>query len=75
MMAHARFRFGAIADGNGLVWAFGGHRLCTTGWNDDWGSPDCANVSAPARTRARTFCAPIETESLPADKVAGCDTC
>ena len=37
----ARFRFAAAAVGD-FVHAFGGHVLCETGWNGDWGNPDCA---------------------------------
>lgn len=37
----ARFRFGMTSSGDDLVYAFGGHQLCTTGWFGDWDDPDC----------------------------------
>ena len=40
-MANARFRMGAAGVTGGLVWVMGGHRLCKTGWFDDWDNPDC----------------------------------
>jgi len=37
-----RFRFAAAAT-DGEVMAFGGHVLCTTGWDGDWDNPDCTD--------------------------------
>mmetsp|Transcript_42536 Transcript_42536/g.51665 ORF Transcript_42536/g.51665 Transcript_42536/m.51665 type:complete len:461 (+) Transcript_42536:207-1589(+) len=40
----ARFRFTAASAGkDSIVYAFGGHVLCETGWNNDYDNPDCPN--------------------------------